>query len=143
MSLVEYKSPVVKKPKFGWQRYQFGNKSAAELKLSLWDANLSEVIRKNDVPLSVFPITTSVIINLHHFGIPEGEVRHTANLNISTSINDLNELVQFLNTRFPYLGEFRPDIPNQNILLVVDKTWATTTLYDVQGGIWKFSVQTV
>jgi hypothetical protein len=141
MSLVEYKSPVLKKPRFGWQRYQFGNKSAAELKLSLWDANLSEVVVKNGATLGSFPLVTQITITLDHTGVPTGtsEARHAAKMKLLAPINNVNELVQFLNKRFPYLGEFRPDLDNKNVLLVVDSTWARTT-QDDETGTWKLIV---
>jgi uncharacterized protein YfdQ (DUF2303 family) len=139
MSLVEYKSPVLKKPKFGWQRYQFGNKSAAELKLSLWDANLSEVVVKNGGTLGSFPLVNDITIALDHTAVPTAtsEARYSAMMNLLAPINNVNELVQFLNKRVPYLGEFRPD--NQNVLLVVDSTWARTT-QDDETGNWKFAI---
>lgn len=141
MSLSEYRSPVVKKPKFGWQRYQFGNKSAAELKLSLWDANLSEVVLQNQQPSFNFPLTTELALALDHFNVPTGPSKssHYASMQLVNPINNLSELVKFLNTRFPFLGEFRPENVSQNILLVVDSTWARAT-FDDETGSWKFGI---
>jgi hypothetical protein len=139
MSLVEYKSPVLKKPKFGWQRYQFGNKSAAELKLSLWDANLSEVVVKNTGILGGFPLVNDITIALDHTAVPTAtsEAKHSAMMKLLAPINNVNELVQFLNKRVPYLGEFRPD--SKDVLLVVDSTWARTT-QDDETGNWKLNI---
>jgi hypothetical protein len=139
MSLVEYKSPVLKKPRFGWQRYQFGNKSAAELKLSLWDANLSEVVVKNTGILGGFPLVSDITIALDHTAVPtaSSEAKHSAMMKLLTPINNVNELVQFLNKRVPYLGEFRPT--SKDVLLVVDSTWARTT-QDDETGTWKLNV---
>lgn len=141
MSLSEYKSPVIKKPKFGWQRYQFGNKSAAELKLSLWDANLSEVILKNVGQLGIFPLVSAITITLDHTGVPTGssESKHYAKMKFLSPINNANELVQFLNKRVPYLGEFRPTPDGKDVFLVVDSTWARTT-QDDETGTWKLNV---
>lgn len=141
MSLVEYKSPVLKKPRFGWQRYQFGNKSAAELKLSLWDANLSEVSVKNTGVLGAYPLNTAIDIALDHTSVPTGssESKHFAKMKLLSPINNTNELVQFLNKRVPYLGEFRPTPDGKNVFLVVDSTWARTTLDDETGN-WKLVV---
>lgn len=142
MSLVEYKSPVVKKPKFGWQRYQFGNKTAAELKLSLWDANLSEVLVKNSGVLGAYPLTTAIEIALEHTGVPTAasESKHYAKMKLLSPINDGNELAQFLNKRVPYLGEFRPSPNGKDVLVIVDSTWARTTQDDETGGTWKLNV---
>jgi hypothetical protein len=139
MSLSEYRSPVLKKPKFGWQRYQFGNKSAAELKLSLWNANLSEVVVENLVVLGSFPLISDITIALDHTAVPTAgsQAKHSTKMNLLTPINNVNELVQFLNKRVPYLGEFRPT--NKNVLLVVDSTWARTT-QDDETGDWKLTI---
>jgi hypothetical protein len=138
MSLSEYRSPIIKKPKFGWQRYQFGNKSAAELKLSLWDANLSEVVVQNTGTVPSFPITQKVDTKLiHDLGVPGlGKSSHESNkLALLTPINNINELVQYLNKRNPFLGEFRPTIDQSNVQLVVDKTWSRIPNGN-DGGTW-------
>jgi hypothetical protein len=142
MSLSEYKSPVVKKPKFGWQRYQFGNKSAAELKLSLWDANLSEVVLKNQCVAPVFPIAVDVYVEVYHgAGSGLGEIYYNAGKMMpKTPINNINELVQWLNTRHPFLGEFRPTADQLNVQLVVDRTFAKVTFDQETAGGWKFCV---
>jgi hypothetical protein len=142
MSLSEYRSPIIKKPKFGWQRYQFGNKSAAELKLSLWDANLSEVVLQNDGSVPVFPITTWVDTNLNHdIGNPSGGFNdyHRGKMDLPAPINNINELVQYLNKRDPFLGEFRPTIDQSNVQLVVDKTWARVTMNN-EGATWSLKI---
>ena len=142
MSLSEYRSPIIKKPKFGWQRYQFGNKSAAELKLSLWDANLSEVVVKNTGTVPSFPITQKVDTKLiHDLGAPGlGKSSHESNkLALLTPINNINELVQYLNKRDPFLGEFRPTIDQLNVQLVVDKTWSRIPNGN-DGGTWDFKL---
>lgn len=145
MSLVEYRSPVIKKPKFGWQRYQFGNKSAAELKLSLWDANLSEVIVTNNNIIPAFPITQYVDLNLiHDTGNPAygTSIHFSGKMQLVTPINNLNELVQYLNKRDPFLGEFRPTSDQLNVQLVVDKTWSRiTNNYD--GSTWELKLNIV
>lgn len=140
MSLSEYKSPVVKKPKFGWQRYQFGNKSAAELKLSLWDANLSEVSLPNASSNPTFPITSTIELSLYHDSdLNLGKTQHDVIVKLLTPINNINELVQFLNKRFPFFGEFRPQTNQLNIQLVVDSTWARLT-QDDETGTWTLTV---
>jgi len=139
MSLSEYKSPVLKKPKFGWQRYQFGNKSAAALKLSLWDAHLSEIIVENVGDIPTFPITKHVDVNLlHDHGIPAYGVNQyfSGKMLLATPINNLNELVQYLNQRDPFLGEFRPTQDQLNVQLVVDKTYTRVTNNN-DGGLWE------
>lgn len=145
MSLVEYRSPVLKKPKFGWQRYQFGNKSAAELKLSLWDANLSEVVVPNTGTIPTFPITQFVDLTLtHNHGTPlYGVSKHfSGKMLLPTPINNLNELVQYLNKRDPFLGEFRPTEDQLNVQLVVDKTWSRITNNN-DGGTWSLNLSIV
>lgn len=145
MSLVEYKSPVVKKPKFGWQRYQFGNKTAAELKLSLWDANLSEIVVVNTGVQPTFPITQFVDVVLDHdHGNPDyGVSSHiSGKMLLPKPINNINELVQYLNKRTPFLGEFRPTEDQLNVQLVVDKTWSRIT-NDNDGGNWGFRLAIV
>jgi hypothetical protein len=145
MSLSEYKSPVVKKPKFGWQRYQFGNKSAAELKLSLWDANLSEVVVPNTGDAPTFPITQFVDVEMQHFTSNPAygdSVHFSGKMLLPTPINNLNELVQYLNNRDPFLGEFRPTSNQLNVQLVVDKTWSRiTNNYD--GGTWNLKLNII
>jgi hypothetical protein len=142
MSLVEYKSPVVKKPKFGWQRYQFGNKSAAALKTSLWDANLSEVVVPNTGTVPTFPITQFVDLFLVHdhsntnYGMNS---YFSGKMLLATPINNLNELVQYLNQRDPFLGEFRPTQDQLNIQLVVDKTYTRVTNNN-DAGTWELKL---
>ena len=140
MSLSEYRSPVIKKPKFGWQRYQFGNKSAAALKLSLWDANLSEVVLLSAAAAPTFPITQYVDLTLaHSHGTPTyGKSDYfSGNMLLATPINNINELVQYLNKRDPFLGEFRPSKDQKNVQLVVDKTYSRVTDNN-PAGTWKF-----
>jgi hypothetical protein len=145
MSLSEYRSPVIKKPKFGWQRYQFGNKSAAELKLSLWDANLSEVVVENTGTVPTFPITKHVDVGLlHDTNNPTyGTSKHfSGKMLLVTPINNLNELVQYLNKRDPFLGEFRPTSDQLNVQLVVDKTWSRITNNN-DGFTWNFELNII
>jgi len=133
MSLVEYKSPVLKKPKFGWQRYQFGNKSAAELKLSLWDANLSE---------------ESVSVNV--VAVPGAQkVKVTLSLNITSKVTGTGspknfvvvdmtispyttqaQLASELNKALPYLGQFVYHDDLQSIVLTIDKTYLNNNPLD-------------
>lgn len=140
MSLVEYKSPVLKKPKFGWQRYQFGNKTAAELKTSLWDANLSEVIIDNTVSSPIFPITGHVDVFLFHDSGGDGLIQYgTKSIKMAKPIEDIYELVGYLNKVHPFLGEFRPNDKLDNVVLVVDKTLANAT-YNNSGNLWDLQV---
>lgn len=143
MSLVEYKSPVVKKPKFGWQRYQFGNKSAAELKLSLWDANLSEVVIPSNSLGFLFPVTSNIDFSIFHVsGLGLGKTDHNGSIKLLSPIKNINELVQFLNKRVPMFGEFRPTANGQNIELVVDSTWARL-IQDDETGTFIFNLNAV
>lgn len=142
MSLSEYKSPVIKKPKFGWQRYQFGNKSAAALKLSLWDAHLSEIVVVNTGLAPTFPITQFVDLHLlHNHGIPAYGLNNyfSGKMVLATPINNLNELVQYLNQRDPFLGEFRPTQDQLNVQLVVDKTYTRVTNNN-DAGSWDLEI---
>lgn len=138
MSLSEYKSPVVKKPKFGWQRYQFGNKSAAELKTSLWDANLSEVVVPNVGITPVFPFNL-LDWELFHSIPSKGKTNHAGTMKVIKPISSINELVKFLNSTLSFYGEFRPTPTNDNVYLVVDSTWARIIQGD-ESGTWKLTV---
>ena len=82
---------------------------------------------------------SDITIALDHTAVPTAgsKAKHSTKMNLLTPINNVNELVQFLNKRVPYLGEFRPD--NINVLLVVDSTWARTT-QDDETGTWKLTI---
>jgi hypothetical protein len=140
MSLVEYKSPVVKKPKFGWQRYQFGNKSAAALKTSLWAANLSEITVINASPDPIFgPVYTKVkvvLTNQNSVPLPTVEINTQSLTTAVFNVTDLISLVQTLNKIAPYMGEFRPNAAYTDVELVVDKTWTDSSA----GDLWKLNV---
>ena len=56
---------------------------------------------------------------------------------LATPINNINELVQYLNKRDPFLGEFRPSKGQKNVQLVVDKTYSRVTDNN-PAGTWKF-----
>jgi hypothetical protein len=129
MSLSEYRSPILKKPKFGWQRYQFGNKSAAALKLSLWDSNLSEeFVFWNVAPLAG-SVTAKVTLNLKI----KSKVTGLSNLKNFVTVVTISpystqaQLASEINKALPYLGQFiYHDSFNggsEGIQLIIDKTY--------------------
>jgi hypothetical protein len=134
MSLSEYRSPVVKKPKFGWQRYQFGNKSAAELKLSLWDANLSEVSLKPTIITTVpgaqkakVTLNLKITSKVTGTGSPKNFV--VAGMTISPYTTQA-QLASELNKALPYLGQFVYHDDLQAIVLTIDKTYLNNNPLD-------------
>ena len=137
MSLVEYKTPVLKKPKFGWQRYQFANKTAAELKLSLWDANLSEIYGFKNVTPLVGAVKVKVTLNLKIKSKETGVINPknivVENMTISPYKTQA-QLASELNKALPYLGQFiyheSFNGGSEGIQLIIDKTYLNNNPLD-------------
>lgn len=144
MSLVEYKSPVLKKPKFGWQRYQFGNKSAAELKLSLWDANLSE---ESVTPTGLTTVPgaqkAKVTLNLKIKNKATSVVSPKNFVVVDMAISPfttLEQLASELNKALPYLGQFVYYGDTQTLKLTIDKTYLNNNPLDEFAGLSIFDI---
>lgn len=143
MSLSEYKSPVVKKPKFGWQRYQFGNKSAAELKLSLWDANLSEESATFSVVALPGAETVKVTLNLKMISKVTGAATPKNFVVGAMTISPYTtqaQLASELNKALPYLGQFVYHDDIQAIKLTIDKTYLNNNPLDEFDGVSIFDI---
>ena len=129
MALPEFKSPKVANPRFGYQQYQYANKSAAELKTSLWTANLSEVVVKTAIDTGLFPIKNEIRINFVHEGGDPSVGDFTFNSvkrSPSKTITSLKDLSEELNKVYPFLGKFtygEVSPGKVGILLQVDKTF--------------------
>ena len=139
MALPEFKSPKVANPRYGYQRYQYANKSAAELKTSLWTANLSEVVLTNNSgPYRDldFPMGKNLDITLENLGA-NGEFRYV-NGKTFTLKRDRNEIAplknaievtKYLNDTYPFLGKWSyiqyidKGLPAYNFNLTLDKTF--------------------
>lgn len=144
MPLNEFKNkPVLKNPRFGWQRYQLDNASAAELKTSLWTANLSEITRLCDTGLQPldedkFPLLSGIDLtitfdNLGNFAYSSEKYynQQLSQKQIGT-VKSIIELVQYLNEYYPFLGKFtyessapgKPGEPIQySVFLTFDRTF--------------------
>ena len=119
MSLVEYKSPVLKKPRFGWQRYQFGNKTAAELKTSLWDANLTEIKIVNGSS----PLYGGTNVTVKVTGLDLGSstvIAYNTKLISTSKVLDVIQLLKFLNEKTPFCGQFTNE--EGKLFLTLDRT---------------------
>lgn len=139
MALPEFKSPKVANPRFGYQRYQYANKSAAELKTSLWAANLSEVVLTNNSgPYRdfSFPIGTDLDITLQNLG-GNGEFRYSnsktfrlkRDRNQIAPLKNAIEVTKYLNDTYPFLGKWgytefvEKGLPAYNFTLTLDKSF--------------------
>lgn len=143
MPLNEFKNPTVKNPQFGAQRYQYNNKSTAELKTSLWTANLSEITRLCDTGLQPlnsesFPLVNDINLtitfdNLGNFAYSSEKFynQQLSQKQIGT-VKSIIELVQYLNEYYPFLGKFtyessspgKPGEPVEySVFLTFDRTF--------------------
>ena len=130
MALNEFKNkPLLKNPRFGWQRYQLANAPIAELKTSLWEANLSEVVLKTAIDTGGLPINTEVRINVVHVSgdVSVGDFTfNSIKRKPSKTITSLKDLSEELNKVYPFLGKFtygEVDPGKVGILLQLDKTF--------------------
>jgi len=139
MALPEYKSPKVANPRYGYQRYQYANKSAAELKTSLWAANLSEVVLTNNSgPYRDldFPMGKNLDIRLENLG-KNGAFRYLnektftlkSERNEIAPLKNAIEVTKYLNDTYPFLGKWgyiqyvQKGLPAYNFTLTLDKTF--------------------
>lgn len=143
MALPEFKSPKVANLRYGYQRYQYNNKSAAELKTSLWTANLTEVTSLCDTGLQPldddrFPLTSGIdlTINFDNLGVfaysSEKFYNQQLSNNLIGTVKSIIELVQYLNKYYPFLGKFTyessaPGKPGElvqySVFLTFDRTF--------------------
>ena len=139
MALPEYKSPKVANPRYGYQRYQYANKSAAELKTSLWAANLSEVVLTNNSgPYRDldFPMGKNLDIRLENLG-KNGAFRYLnektftlkSERNEIAPLKNAIEVTKYLNDTYPFLGKWgyiqyvEKGLPAYNFTLTLDKSF--------------------
>jgi hypothetical protein len=139
MALPEYKSPKVANPRYGYQRYQYANKSAAELKTSLWAANLSEVVLTNNSgPYRDldFPMGKNLDIRLENLG-KNGAFRYLnektftlkSERNEIAPLKNAIEVTKYLNDTYPFLGKWgyiqyvQKGLPAYNFTLTLDKSF--------------------
>jgi len=139
MALPEFKNPKVANPRYGYQRYQYANKSAAELKTSLWAANLSEVVLTNNSgPYRDldFPMGKNLDIRLENLG-KNGAFRYLnektftlkSERNEIAPLKNAIEVTKYLNDTYPFLGKWgyiqyvEKGLPAYNFTLTLDKTF--------------------
>ncbi len=102
----EYKNPILKNPKFGWQTYQFGNKPIQALKNEICEngeGTVQLVVADIELPLTgvvggVFLVTRCLD------GPPYLDLKHGVFNIPPATIVTYTELLDWLTTNFNYPG---------------------------------------
>jgi hypothetical protein len=105
MSMPEYKNPILKNPKFGWQTYQFGNKPIQALKNEICENGEGTVqLVVGDIELPLNNVGGVQLITRCSDGPPYLDLRHTVVGIPSPTITTYTELLNWLTTNFNYPG---------------------------------------